>query len=304
MARNPLEGMSRPYRPGPLLPQGRLTGPMPWVIAIMMFLTVLATAAGLALNQGARALVDEVSGRVTVQVAEADPQARGQAVRRIVGLLDQAEDVGTVHVVPESELAAQLAPWLGNDLKLADVPLPALIDAELLTPESARTERLAVLDKAVKEINLHARVEPHGDYLSPLAQLVWSIGLVAFAVVALMAFATGAVVVLAARGAHATHRGTIDIMHMLGATDAQVVRLFQRRMMLDALFGGVVGYAAATLVIILVGRSMAAVASDLMSSASLPGIAWIIFPLLPVAGVGVASLSARLTLRRALERSL
>ena len=28
--------------PGPLLPKGRLTGPMPWVIAIMMFLTVLA----------------------------------------------------------------------------------------------------------------------------------------------------------------------------------------------------------------------------------------------------------------------
>ncbi|MBU0554921.1 MAG: FtsX-like permease family protein [Alphaproteobacteria bacterium] len=304
MARNPLEGMSRPYRPGPLLPQGRLTGPMPWVIAIMMFLTVLATGAGLALNQGARALVEEVSGRVTVQVAEADPEVRGQAVRRIVVLLEQAEDVGAIRVVPESELAAQLAPWLGNDLQIADVPLPALVDADLLAPESARAERLALLDKAVKDINANARVEPHADYLSPLARLVGTIGFLAFAVVALMAFATGAVVVLAARGAHATHRGTIDIMHMLGATDAQVVRLFQRRMMLDALFGGVVGYIAATVVIILVGRSMQAVASDLVSSASLPGIAWVIFPLLPVAGVGVASLSARITLRRALERSL
>ena len=32
-----------------LLPEGRLAGPMPWVIAIMMFLTVLAAAAGLRL---------------------------------------------------------------------------------------------------------------------------------------------------------------------------------------------------------------------------------------------------------------
>ena len=29
-----------------LLPEGRLAGPMPWVIAIMMFLTVLAATSG------------------------------------------------------------------------------------------------------------------------------------------------------------------------------------------------------------------------------------------------------------------
>ena len=38
-----------------LLPEGRLAGPMPWVIAIMMFLTVLAAAAGLGLGQRRRA---------------------------------------------------------------------------------------------------------------------------------------------------------------------------------------------------------------------------------------------------------
>ena len=32
-----------------LLPEGRVAGPMPWVIAIMMFLTLLAAAAGLGL---------------------------------------------------------------------------------------------------------------------------------------------------------------------------------------------------------------------------------------------------------------
>jgi cell division transport system permease protein len=296
--------MGRGYRPGPLLPQGRLTGPMPWVIAIMMFLTVLAAAAGMALNSGARSLVEEVSGRVTVQIAEADPQVRGQAVRRIVELLEKNDQLGTVQVVAESELIAQLTPWLGNDLKIADVPLPALIDADLLAPESAREELLSVLDKAVKGVNRNARVEPHADYLAPLARLVGAIGFLAFAVVALMAFATGAVVILAARGAHATHRGTIDIMHMLGATDTQVVRLFQRRMMLDALFGGVVGYCAAMLVIILVGRSVEAIASDLVRSISLPGAAWFVLPLLPVAGVAVASFAARVTLRRAMERSL
>jgi len=37
-----------------LLQQARLAGPMPWVIAIMVALTVMAAAAGLALSNVAR----------------------------------------------------------------------------------------------------------------------------------------------------------------------------------------------------------------------------------------------------------
>lgn len=295
---------AKPYTPGSLLPEGRLTGPMPWVIAIMMFLTVLASAAGLALDHGAQSLSADVSDRVTIQIAEADPELRGRAVRRIVTLLERTEGVGNIAIVPDSELAAQLAPWLGSDMQISDIPLPALVDADLIAAADQRDERLAALDAAVKAINAQARVEPHANYLAPLARLVGGIGLLSFSVVALMAVATGAVVVLAARGAHATHRGTIDIMHMLGATDAQVVRLFQRRMTLDALFGAVIGFTAAVIVIILVGRSMAAVASDLVQSVSLPGFSWALLPLLPLAGVGVAWISARITLQRALRHSL
>src|SRR6185503_10089672 len=59
-----------------LLPEGRLAGPMPWVIAIMMFLTVLAAAAGLGLGGAAARLDDQIGGRVTIQVVEANPARR------------------------------------------------------------------------------------------------------------------------------------------------------------------------------------------------------------------------------------
>ena len=304
MARQPGDAAPKPYTPGSLLPQGRITGPMPWVIAIMMFLTVLASAAGLALDHAARTLGADVSDRVTIQIAEADAELRSRAVRRIVTLLGETEGVGNIAIVPDQELSAQLAPWLGSDMKISDIPLPALVDADLAVPQDQRDASIAALDKAVKAINPQAKVEPHATYLAPLARLVGAIGLLSFGVVALMAIATGAVVVLAARGAHATHRGTIDIMHMLGATDTQVVRLFQQRMTLDALFGAVIGFLAAVIIIILVGRSMTAIASDLVQSVSLPIVAWILLPLLPLLGVGVAFLSARLTLQRALRRSL
>ncbi len=296
--------LAAPPAPGPLLPKGRLTGPMPWVIAIMMFLTVLVSAAGLALDAAAHTLSDQVSDRITVQVAEADAEIRDRAVRRVVALLGGTEGVSNVAIVPPAQLSAQLAPWLGSDLQISDIPIPALIDADLDVQADQRDTRIAALDEAVRAVNRSARVEPHARYLAPLARLVGAIGYLAFGLVALMALATGAVVVLAARGAHATHRATIDIMHLLGATDTQVVSLFQRRMMLDALFGTAIGAGVALLVTALLGQGLHAVTSDLVRSASLPGPAWLMLLLLPVGCIAVAWLSARVTLQRALERSL
>ena len=53
--------------------------------------------------------------------------------------------------------------------------------------------------------------------------------------------ATAAVVLLAARAGLDTHRDTIEVLHMLGSTDLQVARLFQRRIAFDAGIGGVGG---------------------------------------------------------------
>lgn len=287
-----------------LLPQGRLSGPMPWIIAIMTFLTVLACAAGIALQQGAATLADAVANRMTVQLAEPDAQDRDAAVRRIVSTLERLPAVKRVSAVPRDALARQLEPWLGKDIGAADIPIPALIDVDLAVsgPEGEAAAQSIV--RQVTAISPKANVQAHAAYLQPVAMLVRTIGGIAFAIVALMAVATGCAVVLAARAAHATHRGTIDIMHMLGATDRQVMRLFQRRMTLDVSFGALLGLLVAVAVILLVGRSLSLIASDLISSAALPGWGWIVLPLLPLSFVFLAWIAARMTLSSALGRSL
>ena len=74
-------------------------------------------------------------------------------------------------------------------------------------------------------------------------------GWLAAVLVLLMAAAAAFTFVLAARSAHNTHQATIDVMHHLGSTDAQIAQLFQRRIATDALFGGMVGLLLASLVI-------------------------------------------------------
>jgi cell division transport system permease protein len=159
--------------------------------------------------------------------------------------------------------------------------------------------RAALLDVAPS-----ARVDDNAQWLAPLAGLIGSLRVLAGGLVLLMIGASAATVVLAARAALDTHRGTIEVLHLMGATDVQVARLFQRRIALDASFGGAVGLAAAAAVLLLIGNRIGALGSDLLGSAGLPPLSWAILVALPVFGVLLATLVARATIIRALGRML
>ena len=286
-----------------LLPEGRIAGPMPWVIAIMMFLTVLAAAAGLGLGGAASRLDAQIGNRVTIQVVEANPDLRQAQAAAAAAALENLPGVTAVRRVPDEEVQALLEPWLGAGGLEGDlpVPVPALIDVDL-TPEGHRA--LDGLRQAVVAAAPSARVDDNGQWLAPLASLIGALQWLAAGLVLLMVAATAATVVLAARAALDTHRGTIETLHLMGATDVQVARLFQRRIALDALFGGLVGFILAALVLIGIGQRVSALGSELLGSASIAAPAWGLLIALPVLGVLLAMLVARLTILRALGRML
>jgi cell division transport system permease protein len=284
-----------------LLPEGRLAGPMPWVIAIMMFLTVLAAAAGIGLGTAAASLDADVGHRATIQILETNPDRREGEAAAAVALLERTPGVERVRRLTPAEMEALLEPWLGPGGVEADLPVPAMIDLDL-TPEAyGRLDRLRA---AVAGVAPSARIDDNAQWLAPLSGLIGSLQWLAAALVVLMIGATAATVVLAARAALDTHRATIEVLHLMGATDVQVARLFQRRIALDALFGGIVGLAAAALVLLVVGQRLGELGSELLGSAGLPTAHWLLLVALPMFGVVLAMLVARATILRALGRML
>ncbi len=284
-----------------LLPEGRLAGPMPWVIAIMMFLTALALAGGLAMGGAAARLGQDLGRQVTIQIVVADPARREQEANAALHVLGRQEGVTAVHRLGEAEMQALLRPWLGNAGLDHDLPLPAMIDLDLAAGGRARFDTIT---KAVTSVAPHSRLDDHASWLSPLVGLIRSLGVLAGGIVALMVGATAAAVVLAARSALNTHRQTIDVMHMMGATDVQVARLFQRRLALDALFGATLGLVSAVAVILLIGRRIAEIGSGLVGSIELPSTAWAALLTLPLVAGLLALAVARITVQRALGRTL
>ncbi len=218
-----------------LIPEGRLSGPMPWVIAIMLFLTLLVAAGGLTLAEAARQGGQDFARQVTVQIIESDPAQRAAQRAAVTRTLRKLDSIAEVKPVPDAQVRALLEPWLGTGVIDADVPVPALVDVRFASVPTAET---------------------------------------------------------------------IEIMHMMGGTDIQAARLFQRRVALDALLGGIVGFIVAAFVIITVGGRFAAVEPGLLSGAHFPYYGWAVLALIPLAVMALAMLMARMTVISALKRML
>jgi len=280
-----------------LLDEGHRTRAMGGVMAVMLFLTVLAAALGLATWDAVGGLDRQLAGRLTVQLIGPDA---GRAVQ-IADALRSQPGVTAVAVVPREQLVELVRPWLGDAGLDADLPMPAMIDVTLTNGDNATADAVVA---GIARTTPAAHVDRAARWLAPVRSFIASLAWLAAGIVVLMALATSAVVLLAARAGLDTHRDTIDVLHMLGSTDVQVSRLFQRRIALDTLIGGTIGTVAAMAAVLVIGRQVAAIDSVLVSGVTLDAGAWALLALLPLTFAGLATLAARVGVLRALRRRL
>jgi cell division transport system permease protein len=286
-----------------LLPQTRLAGPMPWVIAIMVALTVIAAAAGLAAGNIARNAADTLAGGVTVQIVEADPTARLRQAEAAAQRLNAMPGIDAAIVVSQQEVERLIEPWLGGmAIDGQDVPVPALVDVRLRGAVTG--ERLGALRRTLREVAPSARVDAQSTWLRPVFGAIDSLWLLALALVALLAAALTAVVLLAVRNALGTNRDTIEVVHLLGGTDQQIARLFQRSVGFDAAGGGAIGLTLGLVAVLLLGQQFAGLDAGLISGGALGWLDWLLLALVPVVGIGLSILTARWTVLRALRGML
>ena len=270
-----------------LIPGGRLQGPTPYVIAIMMFVMVVIGAAGLALAHSARLVAAGVDNRYSVEIADgAAKAARAQAV------LASSPGVIAVRPVSEAEMRKILQRWLGPAGAASDLPLPAIIDIDL-APDAPVAAIAANVERQVPG----ARFVAHKDSLGPVLGAVRSLSWLAMTLVVLIALATAAAVVLAARArsyhlrlsrVHASAPPTTG-----GATVQRRSRsTFDRRPPVRA--AGVL-----LLLIAAADRPSSSLHRDRSRSADV-----VLLALLPLAGTILATIVARMAVLKALRASL
>lgn len=286
-----------------LLTQARLAGPMPWVIAIMIALTTIAAAGALALSNVASTARADLAGGITVQIVESVPGRRDQQAQAALALIRNSAGVESAVLVPRAELQRLMEPWLGGSGSGDEaIPVPALIDVRLAgeaTREAVERLRGPLLAAAPA-----AQIDAQASWLRPVVSAIRSLQYLALALILLLAAASTAAVWLAARTALGVNRETIEIVHHLGGTDSQIARIFQRSVARDAVLGGIVGLAVGLIAIVALARQFAALDSGMLAGGGLTVLDWLLLVLIPLAGVLLATMTARYTVLSALRRML
>lgn len=292
----------RGKRAAHLLPRARLGGPMPWVIAIMVALTVLAAGGGLALANLVERASGDLAGGATVQIVEADRERRASQAQAAVALLSDDPAVASVSLLPDGQVAALLEPWLGAGASDESLPLPALID--LRFREEVDEALIGQLRTKLVRVAPAARIDAQSTWLAPVLRALSTLRWMSLGLVLLLAFTGAAAVWLAARNALGSNRETIEIVHLLGGNDNQIARIFQRSILLDAIAGGALGLVLGAAAVALMGAQFAALDSGLVAGGGLRPADWAILATVPLFAVAIAVYTARITVLSSLGRML
>lgn len=278
-------------------PAGRL---LPWIVAIMIYLSGVAIAGAIALNGLVSTWSSGLSGALTIQIpAGADSAKAQQQADAVLALVRKMPGVRHARRLPRQEVLRLVRPWLGDDTGAADLPLPILIDV--------RAAPGAVIDAAALSAKAAvaapgAVTENHARWAGPLIGLARSIWLVALLVVALIGLATVITVVFATRTGLRIHRRVIDLLHLIGAHDRYIARQFERQALWLSLQGAVVGIVFAIGTVFGVADLAGKIELQPAAGAIFTPVQWAIFACVPVVAALVALLTARITVLRTLRR--
>jgi len=280
------------------LPENSIAGgTLPWVIGVMVYLSTLATAFGLAVNDAVGDWASDLARTVSVQIVDADPEVREQQAAAAADRLRETPGVVSVHRLDGTEVAALLEPWLGSGNVTDDLPIPTLLEVTL---DSGRAIDAKALAARVRQVAPAAEVDDHQRWLARLERLVDTLQLVALIVVSLLLAATAAIAAFGTRAGMAGHRESIEIMHLMGAADNMIADEFRRRFMLQGFKGGLLGLAVGAATLLITSHLARELGGGLIPMLELDPVAWLLLALLPPLAAGLTMLAAQLTVRREL----
>lgn len=285
-------------RQPPLLPGDvGVTRYLPWIVAILTYLAVLAASGGLVALRAVDAWSADLRSVLTVEVGGARDSLDDRA-EALAEALSRSGLADSVRVVPRAEVAQMLQPWLGSDAVIATLPLPALIDVRLAEPDLATVERVRALVAAQEEA---ASLDDHGVWLSQLGRLARAAQVLSLAVVLLVGLATTIAIVFGTRAALAAHHDIVELVHIMGARDGAIAGRFQWQAVWMALRGGFAGLALAVMTLFGLTYGMGPMLGTVFGDMPLHAEDLLAVSVLPLLAGLVAAVTARWTVLRDLR---
>jgi cell division transport system permease protein len=212
------------------------------VIAIMTFLACLTAGAALLVADASQAWRSDVLREATIQVKPRTGVDVDSIVAKAVAVAAKSPGVEAAQALSKAESEKLLEPWLGAGLDLSQLPIPRVI---LVRLRGQRPEDLPKLRSALASAVPEADLDDHRAWATRLGAMADAVVTLAAALFVLMIVAMGTAIGFATRGAMAGNREIVEVLHLVGATDAFIAREFQTHFRRLGFRGATIGGLAA-----------------------------------------------------------
>ena len=275
---------------------------LPWLIAFMVFLSILAVAGMLVLNATASRWDKGVRGTLTVQVVPSEDAARDEArLNEVLTILATTPEIARYDAMDESRLIRLLEPWVGTAARSGELPLPRLIDVEL---KPATDLTAAELGRRLSERVKGVSIDDHRVWLDQLVRMIETFEALALVVFLFIVLATVGTVIFTTRTGLAIHREAIEVLHLIGAHDNYIARQFARRALGLGIWGGFLGLFLAVPTLWGLAHLAHSLDQRLLPDIGFGTAHWALLVALPVCVAMTAMVTARVTVLRNLSRML
>ena len=273
---------------------------VPWIIAVMVYLATLSVAAGMAVNRSVDKWNIGLEGTITVEIvaSNAPVDGAGKRMDRALSILRKTEGVRSATPISRDEISKLLEPWLGQGDVPLTLPIPQLIDVRLEAGTKLDFDALGtLLENAVPG----ARLDDHQYWTERLTGFGRSVQITSAFIVMLVALAGAGTVVFATRAGLEIHREVIELMHLVGSRDSYIAGQFQAHAMSLSLRGGVVGLGLGAVTLGVLSGITASIEGSFLPTVTITAGAWAVLAALPLLAGLIATMTARVTVARALQ---
>jgi cell division transport system permease protein len=231
------------WRPAPFLPEreGRDRA-LIFVVAVLCFLACLTAMGVLAANRAAAGWTGQLTGEATVIVRPKGGETPDAAAARAAEALAGTAGVTEARALEPAKAYDLIRPWLGDVTDLEDLPVPRLVAVTLDGRHPANAKQL---NAALQSQSVDATVDDHSVWIKDIQRAGGLVRWLGAGVFLLIAAAAAAVVAFATRAGLAAREDVVEVLHLAGAEDGFIARLFQVRFARVAGLAGLIGAGAA-----------------------------------------------------------
>ena len=235
----------------PIVPRSSISGrALVAVVSIMTFLASLTTGGVMLVLGSAAEWQSDVAREMTIQIRPLPGHDLDTEVNAAAEIARATPGIADVRPYTAAESARLLEPWLGTGLSLDALPVPRII---ALRVSASPPPDIAALRAALTAKIPGASVDEHRGWIDRMRAMANAAVAVGIGILVLVLVATILSVTFATRGAMATNRPIVEVLHFIGAKDAYIAGQFQRHFLMLGLQGGLIGGIAALLVLALAG---------------------------------------------------